>query len=234
LPKDKIIAASEKAKPLNMARPEVLTALRQTDGVEAIIIKAPDFQRGIINIVGTAPYVQHKFSEKARAMIEAAHRAGSQAKKGKAREPRDFEGDYEKAMHVSEEGWIGIPAPAFRNAAISACRIAGFAMTKAKLSVFVEADGMDRDDGSPLVRIYGEPTPYKSVVRNESGVVDLRWRPMFREWRASVTVRWDEGQFSVNDVMNLFARAGVQVGIGEGRPDSPNSNGLGFGLWEIV
>jgi len=35
------------------------------------------------------------------------------------------------------------------------------------------------------------------------------------------------------DVVNLIARVGMQVGIGEGRPDSKASAGLGFGLFEI-
>jgi hypothetical protein len=46
-------------------------------------------------------------------------------------------------------------------------------------------------------------------------------------------LRWDADQFSVNDVMNLLSRAGVQVGIGEGRPFSKNSNGMGWGTWEV-
>jgi hypothetical protein len=33
--------------------------------------------------------------------------------------------------------------------------------------------------------------------------------------------------------MNLMLRAGQQVGIGEGRPDSPNSNGLGWGRFAL-
>jgi hypothetical protein len=33
--------------------------------------------------------------------------------------------------------------------------------------------------------------------------------------------------------MNLFLRAGLQVGIGEGRPNSPNSFGLGWGRFEV-
>jgi hypothetical protein len=36
------------------------------------------------------------------------------------------------------------------------------------------------------------------------------------------------------DIANLIARVGLQVGIGEGRPDSKQSAGLGFGLFEIV
>ena len=36
------------------------------------------------------------------------------------------------------------------------------------------------------------------------------------------------------DVVNLIARVGIQVGIGEGRPDSKMSAGLGYGLFELV
>lgn len=201
---------------------------------EKVVISPPRMQTAEIRIVGTAPYVQHKFSEKAQRMMEERQRAGQQAAKNRKKEARNFEADYQAAMHVSKDGWYGIPAPAFRNAMISACRTAGFAMTRAKLSVFIVADGIDDGDGMPLVRIVGEPEMHQSYARNESGVADLRWRPMWREWSAIVKVRWDADQFSATDVVNLLARAGEQVGVGEGRPDSPNSNGLGWGLWEIA
>ena len=201
---------------------------------KTVVISPPKFEQAAIRIRGTTPFMQHKFSQKARAQIEATQRAGSVSKKGRKREPRDFEADCEAAKHISSEGWCGIPAPAFRNALISACRLAGFAMTRAKLSIFVEADGIDGDDHTPLVRIYGEPQVHESYARNESGVVDLRWRPIWPEWECTIKLRWDADQFSATDVLNLLARAGMQVGVGEGRPDSPNSNGLGLGLWEVM
>lgn len=207
--------------------------LDETKQSRTVVIEPPKFETAAITIVGTAPYVQHKFSQKARKQIEAKQRAGSQANKNRKREARDFEGDYEAGKHISRDGWLGIPAPAFRNAMISACRIVGFKMTLAKLSVFIEADGFDKDDGTPLVKIEGEPRAHEALVRNETGVVDIRWRPMWEQWSAVVRIRWDATQFSAQDVVNLFSRAGMQVGIGEGRPDSPNSNGLGWGLFEV-
>lgn len=208
----------------------------KTQGATTVQIQPPKFERAAIRIRGTSPYVQHKFSQKAKAAIEATHREGSRSRKGKNKEPRDFEADWRGAMHIAEDGWHGMPATAFRNAMISACRLVGFAMTRAKLSIFIEADGYDVDGRTPLVRIEGDPEPMgePEYVRNESGVVDLRVRPTWRKWEAVVNVRWDADQFSAADVVNLFARAGAQVGIGEGRPDSPNSNGLGNGLWEIA
>lgn len=168
--------------------------------------------------------------------MKAKHEAGGTAKKGKAREPRDFDDDFRQAMHVSTSGWYGIPASAFRQAMISACRLVGFKMTLAKLSVFVAADGFDRVDGIPLIRLNSASEPEKTemAVRNQTGVADIRVRPMWRQWGAEVRVRYDADQFTVDDVSNLMARVGMQVGIGEGRPDSRESAGLGWGTFGLA
>ena len=135
------------------------------------------------------------------------------------------------------EGWDGIPAPAFRNACISACRLVGFAMTLAKLSIFVEADGWDADEGTPLVKIIGEePRMLESMVHIGSGkqkTVDISVRPQWLAWGARLRFRYDADQFTASDIVNLIARAGMQVGICEGRPDSSASNGMGWGTFEI-
>lgn len=187
-----------------------------------------------ISIIGVAPYVQNKFSNKAAEQMLQAQMAGSQAKKGKQREARDPEAEFEAAKHIMLDGSYGIPAPAFRSAMISACRLVGFQMTKAKLSVFVEPDGFDTDDGTPLVRLIGNPELHKGHVRLESGVASIAIRPMWREWSATVRIRFDLDQFSAQDVVNLMSRAGQQVGIGEGRPDSKKSHGMGWGLFKIA
>ena len=199
---------------------------------EVIRIARARLRTASVKIRGISPYVQHAFSEKQRKQMEETQRAGQQARGKKVRQPKDFEGNYRAAMHISQDGWAGIPAPAFRNAMISACKLVGLVMTRAKLSVFVEADGIDRNDGTPLVKIEGEPRVHEASVRNESGVADIRWRPMWEQWSAVVRVTWDEDQFSATDIMNLMDRCGRQCGIGEGRPDSPNSNGLGWGRFE--
>lgn len=214
---------------------ETATLTLASPPTERAAISKPNIRTVAVAIRGTAPYVQNKFSAKAMAKIHESHAAGSVAKKGMKREPKDFQGAYEGAMHKSTEGWCGIPAPAFRNGMISACKICGFHMTKGKLAIFVEQDGIDKDDGTPLVRITkGEPEYHESAVRNESGVVDLRARPMWRQWEATVRVRYDADMFSASDIANLMWRVGIQVGVGEGRPDSKSSNGMGWGCFEVV
>jgi len=208
-------------------------ALITGGGEERVSLKAPDLRVATFHIVGTAPYVQNKFSNKAREMMKQTQMMGSQAKTRKVREPKDFDAVYRGAMHLTEDGKYGIPANAFRSALISVCRLIGFKMVLAKLSVFVLPDGFDADDGTPLVFINGEPVAHETVGRNDNGSADIRVRPMWREWSADVRVRFDADQFSHKDVANLLMRVGMQAGVGEGRPDSKNSGGIGWGTFEL-
>jgi hypothetical protein len=209
--------------------------MTQTATVAALAISAPDFRHLKIDIKGTAPLVINRFSAKAMEIMRQTQEAGSTAKSKKTRDPKDFDALYEGAKHISNEGWEGIHAAAFRNAAISACRACGFKMTHAKLAFMVLSDGFDRVDAAPLVRLTsGEAEPWTAPTRNATGVVDLRCRPLYREWSATLRIRYDAGMLTDSDVVNLLARVGLQVGIGEGRPDSKQSAGLGFGLFELI
>ncbi len=202
--------------------------------VESLVIPAPNIQHAVIRLVGFSPLVINKFSKRSEDKMKATQMAGSTARGKKVRESRDFEADFRGAQHVSEEGWNGIHASAFRNAMISACRLVGFAMTKAKLSVFVDADGIDAEDGVPLVRIDAPPPEmHTGTVRNATGVCDIRARPMWRKWAVDLRVTWDADQFTLADVVNLLDRAGQQVGVGEGRPDSKSSAGVGWGMFRV-
>ena len=202
---------------------------------EAINITPPDFQTLFIKIRGETPLVMNRFSQKALEEMRATQEAGSTARSKKNREAKDFNALFEGAKHVSEEGWEGIHAAAFRDGAISACRAVGFKMTHAKLAFMVLEDGLDRVDHAPLVRLTeGVAIPWTAPVRNATGVCDLRCRPMYKTWAATLRIRYDAGMLTASDITNLVSRVGKQVGIGEGRPDSKNSAGLGYGLFEIV
>jgi hypothetical protein len=205
-------------------------------GKKTIVITPPNFQTATITIRGTAPYVQNRMSQRAREAMEEAQKAGSQARrKNRKKEPKDFDAAFHGAMHVSTEGWCGIPCSGLRAALISACRTVDFAMTRAKLFLFVVADGYDRDDGQGLVKITGEAFPFNMAVRLASGVADIACRPRFDPgWTADITLKWDADAFTATDIMNLVARAGIHVGIGAGRPDSKESCGIGFGTFEVI
>lgn len=207
---------------------------KKDDGIA--VIKAANIVRTTLRIKGTAPFVQNKFSHKARLKMMTDMATPAAAKKGKsARPPRDYDDDFTQAQHISVAGWNGIPCPAFRAAMIDACRTVGMVMTKAKMSVFVLPDGFDKDDGTPLVKLKaGKPERTESLVRNDNGGADIRIRPMWRDWEADVTIEFDADMITPDSVVNLLDRAGRQVGVGEGRPFSKNSVGQGWGTFVVA
>jgi hypothetical protein len=208
----------------------------KTPKQETLTISPPRMGRTTILITGTEELVINALPHGVMRKMQAKQEEGSTAaaKRGKNREAKDFEALYEGAKHQTADGRCGIHAAAFRNGMISACRVAGFAMTLAKLSIFIIADGRS-PEGVPLVLItHGEPKMDIKPVRNASGVIDLRPRPMWAPgWQARVTIEWDLNQFTTADVVNLLARMGKQVGVGEGRPDSKASAGCGWGRFEV-
>jgi hypothetical protein len=213
----------------------VAEALESMGGEQAVRVTAPNFRTAEFKVIGTAPYVQLKFGEKARNMMRATQAAGSTAKKGKKREAKDFDGLFLSAQHISADGWNGVPASAFRHAMVEACTLVDFHKTKAKKAVFIDADGYDKDDGMPLVRIHGrKPRHVEHPVPNANGAMDIRVRAMFDEgWTATLRVTFDADLFTLTDITNLLMRAGMQVGVGEGRPSSKNSIGMGWGTFSI-
>ncbi len=207
--------------------------------MSTVQISAPSLQTAAFRIIGTTPYVQNKFSAKAKAMMKAKQEAGSQAKKGAKRDAKNFKECYEEAQYkpAGEEWKKGaIPATAFKAAMVAACRLVDFKMTHAKQCVYIEADGFDRDEQVPLIRITkGQPEYFEQAVRNETGVADIRARPMWQKgWEAIVRITYDAERFSLEDVSNLLMRAGAQVGIGEGRMASRKCVGLGWGAFTIA
>lgn len=200
---------------------------------ENVVIKAPNFKAVSVLIEGTSPLVIARFSKKAELMAKMAE--GKSAKSKKERAARDYDAEADDAKYFnSTREWEGVNAAGFRAGMISACRLVGFKMTLAKLSVFVIQDDFDVDMKTPLVRIYGNSVTDTSHTRNATGVVDVRARPLYPKWACKLNVRFDADQFTTQDVFNLISRVGMQVGIGEGRPDSKSSTGCGWGTFRVV
>lgn len=201
---------------------------------ETVLIKAPNFQHAEFKIQGVAPLVIHRFSAKTKNEMKLKMETGKAAASKKNREAKNTDDLYNEARYRSREGWDGFHAGAIRSAMISACRLVNFKMTLAKLSIFVEPDGWDATEPQiPLIRIYGEPTKQEDMARVETGQPYVTVRAAYHGWSAKVKIRWDADQFTTRDISNLLSRVGMQVGLCEGRPDSKNSVGMGWGLFKI-
>lgn len=133
----------------------------------AVTIKAPNFKTADFLIKGNAPLVIHRFSAKTKQQMKDKMEAGKAASSKKNREAKSTDATYNEARYISRQGWDGFHAGSIRNAMISACRLVGFKMTLAKMSLFVIADGVDREEPQiPLIRILGcEPVKQEDMAR---------------------------------------------------------------------
>ena len=201
---------------------------------KTVTISAPKIKTATFEIVGIAPLVIHRFSAKTKNEMKLKMETGKAASSKKNREAKDTDDIYQESRYISKDGWDGFHAGAIRAALISACRLVGFKMTLAKLSIFVEADGWDAQEPQiPLIRIYGKPQKQEDMARVETGQPYVTVRAAFYDWSAKVKIRFDADQFTIDDIYNLLYRVGSQVGIGEGRPDSKKSCGMGWGLFDV-
>lgn len=214
--------------------------LQQSPKAASMVIRKFNKQMVEVGIVGLEPFVQHAFGQKAQTklMHDQTLTAAQKREQSKNRKPKDFDQCYEDAQHVAggkDGGWWGIPCGAFRAGMVRACKAAGVPMTDAKMALLIKADGYDRADGTPLVRITkGEPHKDVRPARNDDGSIDVRARPMWEPgWEAVIRIEFDGDLISAESVVNLLERMGRQVGVGEGRNFSPNSCGMGWGSFTV-
>lgn len=210
--------------------PETAPATRTS-----VTIRKPRFGIAELKIRGTERLVIHRFSKKVKEQMKQKMETGKASASKKNREPQSTDVLFQEARYRSADGWDGFHAGAIRAALISACRLVNFKMTLAKLSIFILADGHDADEPQiPLIRIYGKATKQEDLARVETGQPYVTIRAAYDPWEARIRIRYDLDQFTEEDIVNLLSRVGQQVGLGEGRPDSKNSPGMGWGLFDVV
>ncbi len=206
----------------------------ETKGTRVCQVSRPNFQTAVFKIIGENVLVQHRFSTKTKLEMKQKMETGRAAGNKRNREAKATDDIFNAARYVSKDGWDGFQAGSIRNAMISACRLVGLKMTLAKLSLFVEADGYDAQEPQiPLIRIHGTPVKQEDMARVETGQPYVTVRAAYHDWSANVRIRFDADHHTLEDVTNLLMRVGAQVGLGEGRPDSKNSAGMGWGLFHI-
>lgn len=178
-----------------------------------------------VPIVGLAPLIVHRFSEKAkRQMLDAMQ--GRKAPK----EAKDPEGEYEAAFYRMDDGSAGFPVIAFKSATVGAARFYGKSISMTALRQFVFMDGeFSKVTGQKLARIDGSPRMREDVVRVGQGGSDLRYRPEFVEWSTSLDVTYVQSMLTRDSVLSLIEAGGLGVGVGEWRPEKKGD----FGTYAI-
>jgi len=183
---------------------------------ENIEIELPklNIQQLQVTLIGDAPLICHAWSVKAKKQM-----LDKQMKRAKtAKEAKDPEQDFKDSLYPYPGGGYGFPVVAFKAAAVDACsHVEG--VTK------VEARGAFHINGE-LAKIEGMPTPREDMVRVGMGTADIRYRGEFKEWRTTLTIRFNANVLSAEQIVNLFNTAGFAIGVGEWRPQRDGSYGL--------
>jgi hypothetical protein len=180
-----------------------------------------------VPLLGTAPLIVHKFSEKSKLQMLDAMQGRKTPK-----QPKDPEAEYEAAFYRHDDDGYGLPVIAFKAASVSACRLFGKAMpmTQARQFIFMDAEFSKRD-GQKLARIVGTPHMREDVVRVGNGGADLRYRPEFTEWQTTIEVTYVTSMLTKDSVISLIDAGGLGVGVGEWRPEKNGDFGT-YGIDE--
>lgn len=184
---------------------------------KSVEIREFSIQEVTIPIQGVTPLIVHRFSEKAQTMIKDKQKGAAKARKHEARDP---EKEFEASKHRSVLGWEGFPAAGFKGAIIRGAKIVGMVMKDAQTSFFIKADC----EQSQLVKIIGDSRMRTDMVRVGMGAADIRYRPEYLEWSANLTVEFNAGVISFDQICQLIKAAGYGAGIGEMRPEKGKFN----------
>jgi hypothetical protein len=191
-------------------------------------------------IIGDAPLLAHKFAEKQRKQILDKHKGEASA----GRERKDPEANFNAARYRLRDGSDGVPAGGVKAAIVDGFggKTSGVPSTKGRGAIRVLAD----DPATNLCRIIGPPNPpqhpepnawpemNEAVVRNDSGVVDIRHRPQYWPWAMHLKVTYLPQIASRKQVLQAIAMAGFVQGLCEWRPGSKESKSGQLGTWRLA
>jgi hypothetical protein len=229
-----------------------MAATKKAAETETVMkVELPQIDLGVftVNIVGDSPLIVHKWSHKAKE--EMLGKQMKKASKGKdAKVPaKDFvdslywlnedgtlletpqeipeelenitnDTPLEEIAKVIKKGRFGFPACAFKASAIDAGYQQGVIAKK------TTARGAFHIIGEYAV-IEGVPEMREDMVQigGMSKVADIRYRPMFKEWKTTLTIKYNKKAITPEQIMNLLNYGGFANGVGEWRPSKDGSFG---------
>lgn len=180
----------------------------------------------VVTIEGISPLIVHKFSEKARKMMLEKQMKGSTV-----REAKNPEDDFRNALYyldpnpkAPKKERYGFPCDGVKQAMVRAAKTLKIAMTDARGAFFVEGEYAARE-GRDMIEIIGTPEMREDVVRLESGVADIRFRPQFTKWTSDITISFNGAMISEGQLVNMLNIAGYACGLGDWRPERNGTMG---------
>ena len=207
-----------------------------------------------IPIIGVSPLIVLRFSEKARNMM--LDKQEGKAKSGKTpKKPLDL---FKDSYYRDKNGFL-MPSICFKAAGVNCANDIEEKQTEMRRAFFVNGIQCPGISGNMGVRIVAPPLAeenfsewdikHKSelkwehslgcsmthaMVRNASGVADIRFRACWPVWTATLEIEFNESIISLEKLLMLFTVAGFGNGVGEWRPASKESKTGTMGRWKLA
>jgi len=192
---------------------------------EQVELKQLDIQTITVKIFGVAPLIMHRWSEKAKKEMLDKHMGKAKNKKHEIKNPQE---DYDAATYWigdKKSDRFGFPAVAFKAAMVRAAKSIGLVMIDFQTAVFV------RPNEGDLVEIFGHREMREDMVVLNKKSPDIRHRPQIVDWKAVLTIDFNSGVTSRDEVVQALMSAGFSVGVGEWRPGKSASGS--YGTWRV-
>ena len=209
---------------------------KEVSSAEPLKIEVPpmEIMNISLRIVGDAPLITHKWSEKAKREILYKQ----QKKAGRGKDTRYPYAEYCSAIYwLTEDGqldesldwstmtddeahyhfeeWVvnhkfGFPTIAFKACAIDAAYQQGIipVKTTARGALHIQ-DEFAIIEGTPIMR--------EDSVKIGMGTAGLSYRPEFKEWSTTLNIKFNARAISAEQIVNFFNVGGFANGVGEWR-----------------
>lgn len=181
--------------------------------LSSLVIQQPTVLSVCLEIQGTAPLIQNNFSQKSIEEMLRKHMGISTQ-----REPKKPSECVRNATIFNTQGQVSVPPAGIKKSMLTAStQLKTFKKTQLRTAIYVR--------GGSIPITYARMVPRMDMVRT-SGMArtpDVRFRPMFEEWKARVEIEFAD-TIGVQSVVDLLNRAG-SVGLGEWRPEKDGSFG---------
>ena len=201
--------------------------------IEVPALKIQTFE---LRIIGDSPLISHAWSQKAKIMMLEKQ----QKKATKAKEIRRPAVEFADSLYwltpkpdfadmtdaeaqailrdIIPKSKFGFPVLAFKAAAIDG----GF--QQQILDKKTTARGAFHILGE-FAEIEGTPTIREDIGRIGMGTADLRYRAEFKAWATTLTIKFNSGAMSAEQIVNLFNVGGFSNGVGDWRPAKDGAYG---------
>lgn len=181
--------------------------------IEFALIDVPIVQ------VEDSPYLVAGWTVKAMRMMEVSMTSTAPKPPKSAREKRNPEEEFEAYKVRNADGKECIPGLHIKCAMVNAGirSTTGIYKPDIRAAVFVR--------GSLIPFEYEKCVMRRDMVRNKSGQPDIRWRPEYHGWKATIPLRINTSLMTVSTAVNLLNLAGSMVGLGEWRVEKGGEHG---------